>query len=219
MSSSSPEGSLEHRALQLFRRVLRVRGHRFPAQAPGSPGHPGLDRRRRAPGPEARRALRRRVVPLLRTGSPRRARRAIRQRPAPRGRGRATTGQPATELLPPHRGDPRAGPAGARPSGRHPRAARGSHRGLPVSGSGASRASVHGAALARPAATDAAVRGRNPAAHQVSCPVNSHDKLRRIFCRRQGAMTSSGRYHARKSNAADGKKDQQVVMRIHRTGH
>ena len=28
-----------------------------------------------------------------------------------------------------------------------------------------------------------------------------------------------GGYHARKSNAADGEKDQQITMRINRTGH
>ena len=60
----------------------------------------------------------------------------------------------------------------------------------------------------------------------VSCPVNSHGKMRRIFRCRQGAMTSRGDlrspqgvHHARKSNAADGEKDQQITMRIDRTGH
>ena len=43
---------------------------------------------------------------------------------------------------------------------------------------------------------------------------NTLTKMRRNFCRRQGAMTSSGRYHARKSNAADGKKDKQIRQRI-----
>ena len=53
----------------------------------------------------------------------------------------------------------------------------------------------------------------------VSCLVNSRDKMRRIFRRRQGAMTSSGGHHARKSNAADGEKDQQIMVRINQTGH
>ena len=53
----------------------------------------------------------------------------------------------------------------------------------------------------------------------VSCVVNSRDKSRRIFRRRQGAMTSSGGYHARKSNAADGEKDQRIIARIYDTGH
>ena len=55
-----------------------------------------------------------------------------------------------------------------------------------------------------------ALRRRLP----VSCPASSCDKLHRIFCCRQGAMTCRGGfqtrpcggYHARKSNAADGKK-------------
>ena len=61
----------------------------------------------------------------------------------------------------------------------------------------------------------------------VSCPANSCDKLRRIFCCRQGAMTCrggfqtrpSGVHHARKSNAADGKKDQQIIAGICGTPH
>ena len=48
---------------------------------------------------------------------------------------------------------------------------------------------------------------------------NTLTKMRRNFCRRQGAMTSSGRYHARKSNAADGKKDKQIRQRISQTQH
>ena len=44
--------------------------------------------------------------------------------------------------------------------------------------------------------------------------VNTLTKMRRNFGRRQGAMTSSGGYHARKSNAADGKKDKQIRQRI-----
>ena len=53
----------------------------------------------------------------------------------------------------------------------------------------------------------------------VSRPANTCDKLRRIFCCRQGAMTSSGGYHARKSNAADGQKDPQIRKRICETLH
>ena len=53
----------------------------------------------------------------------------------------------------------------------------------------------------------------------VSRPANTCDKLRRIFCCRQGAMTSSGGYHARKSNAADGEKDQHIHHVLFETPH
>ena len=61
----------------------------------------------------------------------------------------------------------------------------------------------------------------------VSCVVNSRDKSRRIFRRRQGATTcrgdrrspNDGGYHARKSNAADGEKDPQIMLRINQTPH
>ena len=33
-----------------------------------------------------------------------------------------------------------------------------------------------------------------------------------------GSASSSGLHHTRKSNAADGEKDQQITMRINRTG-
>ena len=41
----------------------------------------------------------------------------------------------------------------------------------------------------------------------VACNMQIQTKMRRIFCCRQGATTSSGDYHARRSNAADDKKD------------
>ena len=44
-------------------------------------------------------------------------------------------------------------------------------------------------------------------------------KLRGHFGCRQGAMTSSGGHHARKSNAADGQKDPQIRKRICETPH
>ena len=53
----------------------------------------------------------------------------------------------------------------------------------------------------------------------VWCLVNTRHNLRRIFSCRQGAMTSSGVYHARKSNAADGEKDPQIMTRINQTPH
>ena len=39
------------------------------------------------------------------------------------------------------------------------------------------------------------------------------------FCCRQGAMTSSGVHHARKSNAADGEKDQHIHHVLFETVH
>ena len=39
------------------------------------------------------------------------------------------------------------------------------------------------------------------------------------FCCRQGAMTSSGGHHARKSNAADGEKDQHIHHVLFETVH
>ena len=53
----------------------------------------------------------------------------------------------------------------------------------------------------------------------VWCLTNTVMKMRGHFGRRQGAMTSSGRYHARKSNAADGQKDPQIRKRICETPH
>ena len=53
----------------------------------------------------------------------------------------------------------------------------------------------------------------------VSCLINTVMKMRGHFCRRQGAMTSSGVHHARKSNAADGEKDPQIHNGIYETGH
>ena len=49
--------------------------------------------------------------------------------------------------------------------------------------------------------------------------VVSHKYLRGHFGCRQGAMTSSGVHHARKSNAADGQKDPQIRKRICETPH
>ena len=48
---------------------------------------------------------------------------------------------------------------------------------------------------------------------------NTVMKLRGHFGCRQGAMTSSGGHHARKSNAADGQKDPQIHKRICETPH
>ena len=74
----------------------------------------------------------------------------------------------------------------------------------------------------------------------VSCLANKFNEMRRIFCSwqgraRKGAIavciancqptpqglptTSCGRSHARRSNAARGKKDQQIVELICETGH
>ena len=53
----------------------------------------------------------------------------------------------------------------------------------------------------------------------VWCLTNTLMKMRGHFGRRQGAMTSSGGYHARKSNAADGQKDPQIRKRICETPH
>ena len=61
----------------------------------------------------------------------------------------------------------------------------------------------------------------------VWCLTNTVMKLRGHFGRRQGAMTCRGgfqtrpcgRYHARKSNAADGQKDPQIRKRICETPH
>ena len=61
----------------------------------------------------------------------------------------------------------------------------------------------------------------------VWCLTNTLMKMREHFGRRQGAMTCrgdrrsplSGRYHARKSNAADGQKDPQIRKRICETPH
>jgi len=53
----------------------------------------------------------------------------------------------------------------------------------------------------------------------VSCLAETFVKMRRTFRRRQGATTSSGHYHARRSNAADGGKDKQIHERIGETGH
>ena len=53
----------------------------------------------------------------------------------------------------------------------------------------------------------------------ASRPVSFCHKLRRIFGRRQGAMTSSGGYHPRKSNAAEGEKDQQIMAGTYGTRH
>ena len=53
----------------------------------------------------------------------------------------------------------------------------------------------------------------------VWCLTNTLMNLRGHFGRRQGAMTSSGVYHARKSNAADGQKDPQIHNRICETPH
>ena len=53
----------------------------------------------------------------------------------------------------------------------------------------------------------------------VWCLTNTLMKLRGHFGCRQGAMTSSGQYHARKSNAADGQKDPQIRKRICETPH
>ena len=60
----------------------------------------------------------------------------------------------------------------------------------------------------------------------VWCLTNTVMNLRGHFGCRQGAMTCrggfqtrpSGVHHARNSNAADGEKDQQITMRINRTG-
>ena len=43
--------------------------------------------------------------------------------------------------------------------------------------------------------------------------------MRRNFCCRQGVMTSSGGHHARKSNAADGEKDQHIHHVLFETVH
>ncbi len=56
---------------------------------------------------------------------------------------------------------------------------------------------------------------------------NTLTKMRRNSCRRQGATTCRGgfqtrpcgQYHARRSNAADGEKDQQIRQRICGTQH
>ena len=61
--------------------------------------------------------------------------------------------------------------------------------------------------------------GCRTATRLVSCAVISWHKLRRIFRCRQGAMTSSGGHHARKSNAADGEKDKQIVPGNYGTRH
>ena len=53
----------------------------------------------------------------------------------------------------------------------------------------------------------------------VWCLTNTLMKLRGHFGCRQGAMTSSGVHHARKSNAADGQKDPQIRKRICETPH
>ena len=61
----------------------------------------------------------------------------------------------------------------------------------------------------------------------VWCLTNTVTKMRGHFCCRQGAMTCRGgfqtrpcgRYHARKSNAADGQKDPQIRKRICETPH
>ena len=53
----------------------------------------------------------------------------------------------------------------------------------------------------------------------VWCLTNTLMKLRGHFGCRQGAMTSSGGHHARKSNAADGQKDPQIHKRICETPH
>ena len=53
----------------------------------------------------------------------------------------------------------------------------------------------------------------------VWCLTNTVMKMRGHFGRRQGAMTSSGVHHARKSNAADGQKDPQIRNRICETPH
>ena len=57
------------------------------------------------------------------------------------------------------------------------------------------------------------------ASELVLCLTNRFAKMRRIFRCRQGAMTSSGVHHARKSNAADGEKDQQICKPICETQH
>ena len=53
----------------------------------------------------------------------------------------------------------------------------------------------------------------------VWCLTNTLMKMRGHFGCRQGAMTSSGVHHARKSNAADGQKDPQIHKRICETPH
>ena len=58
-----------------------------------------------------------------------------------------------------------------------------------------------------------------PAQPLVWCLTNTVMKMRGHFGCRQGAMTSSGVHHARKSNAADGQKDPQIRKRICETPH
>ena len=53
----------------------------------------------------------------------------------------------------------------------------------------------------------------------VWCLTNTVTKMRGHFGRRQGAMTSSGGHHARKSNAANGQKAPQIRKRICETPH
>ncbi|MCZ6617983.1 MAG: hypothetical protein O7E57_07595, partial [Gammaproteobacteria bacterium] len=67
--------------------------------------------------------------------------------------------------------------------------------------------------------------GSHPA-DLVSCLANKFNEMRRMFCSRQGATTSMWSpnpkdwdSHAGRSNAARGKKDQQIVKLICETGH
>ena len=72
------------------------------------------------------------------------------------------------------------------------------------------------------------VRPAGGRAYPVACNVQIGTKMRRTVGCRQGAMTGrddwrspclSGGYHARKSNAADSEKDQQIGLDLDVTGH